>query len=93
MSTAPLFSAELTSHLREAIEDGDSWYIAQHPELYREAERMVRDGHTPEAIAAEAARLFNFDNGDEAHVLAVLREHAAECERYRTNPTIIHFPS
>jgi hypothetical protein len=87
-----MFTPELISHLQEAIEDGDSWYIAQHPELYREAERLVREGKSPEALAAVAARLFSFDNGDEAHVLAVLREHAAECERYRTEPTIIHFP-
>ena len=64
MSTSPTFSPELISHLREAIEDGDSWYIAQHPHLFREAERMVRDGHSPEAIAAEAASLFSFDDGD-----------------------------
>lgn len=87
-----MFSAALIALMNEITADGEGWWVCQHPALFREAERLVRDGHAPEAIAAEAARLFSFDDGDEARVLAVLREHAAECERYRTTPTILHFP-
>ena len=88
-----MFTDELIVHMNQVIADGEGWWVCQHPSLFREAERLVREGKAPEAIAAEAARLFDLGAGDEAHVLAVLREHAAECERYRTNPTIIHFPS
>ncbi len=87
-----MFSPELIALMNEITADGEGWWVCQHPELYREAERLVREGKAPEAIAAEAAHLFDLGAGDEAHVLAVLREHAAECERYRTEPTIIRWP-
>lgn len=87
-----MFSPELIALMNEITADGEGWWVCQHPELYREAERLVREGKAPEAVAAEAAHLFDLGAGDEAHVLAVLREHAAECERYRTTPTILRWP-
>lgn len=87
-----MFSPELIALMNEITADGGHWWVCQHPDLYREAERLVREGHSPEAVAAEAVRLFDLGGGDEEHVLSVLREHAAECERYRTTPTILRWP-